>query len=236
VAQSLIEAFGIERDVVALVGAGGKTTLAFAIGVEARTRGRRAIVTTTTKLGADQTAGLEVVPPEPGRVAGALDASGACLVIASRDGHKATGVSPDWVDAIWPSGIADVIAVEADGARRRKVKAPADHEPVVPGCATLIIAVMAASAIGGVIGEVAHRPELVAGILGVATTDRLTAEGAAALMASPQGGRKSVSSDARFAVAITGALGAFERPARRLADLLYPVSAVLVDRITIPPS
>ena len=42
-AESLIQKFGIVRDVVALVGAGGKTTLAFAIGEEVRRSGGRVI-------------------------------------------------------------------------------------------------------------------------------------------------------------------------------------------------
>ena len=177
-AESLIESFDIKRDVVALVGAGGKTTLAFAIAEEVRRSGAKAIITTTTRLGADETGGLEVVPPDIDRIKAALAASGSCLVIGARDEHKATGVSPQWVDTIWRAQVADVILVEADGARRRRVKAPGPHEPVMPGGATLVIAVMAARAIGGVITEVAHRPELVASIVAVGRSDRLTPEGA----------------------------------------------------------
>jgi molybdenum cofactor cytidylyltransferase len=227
-AQPLIEAFGIGRDVVALVGAGGKTTLAFGITREAQRSGKRAIVTTTTKLGAYQTDGLAVVSPRRDRVAEALDSQGACLVIGSRDTHKATGVRPEWVDEVWASGIADVIAVEADGAQRRSIKAPATYEPVIPSSATLVIAVMAASAIGGVISEVAHRPEIVAEILGVNTGRRLTPELAAALMADDRGGRKSVPSTAHFVVAITAATGEFAQRGRDVAELLRPLPAVLV--------
>ncbi len=227
-AESLIESFDIERDVVALVGAGGKTTLAFAIAEEVRRSGARAIITTTTRLGADETGGLEVVPPDVDRIRAALAASGSCLVVGARDDHKVTGVSPQWVDTIWRTRIADVIIVEADGARRRKVKAPGPHEPVVPGGATLVIAVMAARAIGGVITEVAHRPELVASIVAAGSSDRLTPDGAARLLGSSRGGRKSVPPQARFAVAITGASGPHEAPARRVAELLAPVPVVMV--------
>lgn len=229
-AESLIERFGIKRDVVALVGAGGKTTLAFAMAEEVRRSGGKAIITTTTRLAADETGGLEVVRPDIDRITAALATSGSCLVIGERDGHKATGVSPQWVDTIWRSQIADVIIVEADGARRRKVKAPGPHEPVVPAGATLVIAVMAAQAIGGVITDVAHRPGLVASIAGVGRSDWLTPEGAAKLLGSPRGGRKSVPPEARFAVAITGASGPQEPPARRVAELLAPVPVVLVPR------
>lgn len=227
-AESLIESFDIKRDVVALVGAGGKTTLAFAIAEEVRRSGAKAIITTTTRLGADETGGLEVVPPDIDRIKAALAASGSCLVIGARDEHKATGVSPQWVDTIWRAQVADVILVEADGARRRRVKAPGPHEPVMPGGATLVIAVMAARAIGGVITEVAHRPELVASIVAVGRSDRLTPEGAAKLLGSSRGGRKSVPPEARFAVAITGASGPQAPPARRVAELLSPIRVVLV--------
>lgn len=227
-AQSLIEAFGIDRGVVALVGAGGKTTLAFAIGEEVRRSGGKAIVTTTTRLGAEQTNGLEVVPPDAERIAAALDAAGICLVIEGTDDHKALGVPPEWVDDVWASGLADVVTVEADGARRQKVKAPATYEPVIPRSATLVVAVMAAAAVGRVIADVAHRPEIVASLLGVETSAILTPERAAVLLASRRGGRKSVPEHARFVVAITGASGGDEVAARSVAEWLAPVESVLI--------
>lgn len=227
-AESLTDAFGIGRDLVSLVGAGGKTTLAFALTEELRRSNRRVVVTTTTRFGADQTGGLPVVAPDERRIAAELEAAGACLVVAGREGHKAIGVSPEWLDELWRAGVADAIVVEADGARRRLVKAPSDHEPVVPQSTTVVIAVMAAAAVGGTIEEVAHRPRLVAGHLGVTTADPLTPEGAAALLSSPDVGRKSVPVGARFVVAITGASGSLEAPARRVASLLRPIPAVLV--------
>lgn len=227
-AQSLIAEFGIDRDVVALVGAGGKTTLVFALAEEQRCAGRRVIVTTTTKMGPDQDGGLEVVSPDTAEVTGALDRHGACLVLDSVDGHKAIGVDPGWVDRTWASGIADAIVVEADGARRRKVKAPAAHEPVIPACSTLVVAVMSATAIGGVIADVAHRPEKVAALAGAAVTDLFTSAHAAAVLTSEQGGRKAVPSDARYMVAITGASGPAAESARLVARLIEPVPVVVL--------
>ncbi|HEY3122279.1 MAG TPA: putative selenium-dependent hydroxylase accessory protein YqeC, partial [Vicinamibacteria bacterium] len=47
-----MEALGIEaRDVVAVAGAGGKTTLVYRLAEEARRCGLRVLVTTTTHMG-----------------------------------------------------------------------------------------------------------------------------------------------------------------------------------------
>lgn len=229
-AESLTSAFGIERDIVSVVGAGGKTTLVFTIGDEVRRGGRKVIVTTTTKMGSDQTGGLTVVPPDLDKVAGALAVSGACLVIAARDHRKATGVSPAWVDDAAAAGIAEVIVIEADGARRRKLKAPADHEPVIPQSSTLVIAVMAASAVGEVIADVAHRPDCVASIAGAAVTDRLTTGAAARVLTSDLGGRKSVPQHARFAIAVTGSSASDRSTAEAMAELVGPFPVTFVSR------
>ncbi len=179
---SLIEAFEIRRgDVVALVGGGGKTTTMLCLGTEARTRGWAATLGTTTKVGVDQVSSpAEFV--HGGIVAG-----------------KFTGASPD-AFASRPDGI---VVIEADGARGRPAKAPADHEPVIPTCATLVIAVIGADALGRVIADQCHRPLRVAAVVGCQPYERLTPIRASTLLVSERGGRKNVPASARFAVLIT---------------------------------
>lgn len=224
-ARTLIDAFGIGRDVVAVVGAGGKSTLVFGLAAELRAAGRTVIATTTTKMGSDQDGGLPVVlGPDDAAVTAALDQSGACLVFASVDGHKALGVSPQWVDAAAARSLADAVVIEADGARRKLVKAPAAFEPVIPESSTLVVAVMSVRAVGRPIADVAHRAELLCSVVGAHPADIFTVEHAAALLTSPAGGRKGVPEGARFSVALTG-----------VGDNADPVSGELTRAIAPTP-
>ena len=55
--------------------------------------------------------------------------------------EKFQGLSPERVDDL--RGEADLVLVEADGARGRSLKVPADHEPVLPASTTLLLVVAA---------------------------------------------------------------------------------------------
>ena len=82
--------------------------------------------------------------------------------------------------------------VEADGAKRLPLKAPAEHEPVIPPCADAVAAVAGMDAVGQAVGAVCHRPERVCALLGAGAEHVLTPEDVALLLANPQGGRKGV--------------------------------------------
>lgn len=183
---------------VALVGAGGKTTLMRALHAEGRRRGWRVLAATTTKVAREQVADI------------------TDFVHLGVDDDKLTGVPPD-DDALRG---ADLVVVEADGARSQMVKAPAAHEPVIPKRATHVIAVIGADALDRVIEDVAHRPMLVAAVCGCRPYERLTVQRAATLMASERGGRKSVPIGAQFAIAITRVGTAQRDLAEGLARLL----------------
>lgn len=106
------------------------------------------------------------------------------------------------MDATFATGSFDAILVEADGARNRLVKAPAEYEPAIPSSSTVVVAVFPEAALGAPIEHVAHRPELVAAVVGCGTDERMTPARAARLIGSPAGYRKAVPPDARFLAAI----------------------------------
>lgn len=60
----------------------------------------------------------------------------------------------------------DVLLVEADGAKRKPLKVPAEHEPVIPEDTDMVIGIAGASAIGRTIKAGCHRGELVGELLG----------------------------------------------------------------------
>ena len=172
---ALLSALGIVRgDVVSVVGAGGKTTLVYALAAQARAAGMRVLVTTTTHMGtlAEATTGPVMVESEAGEaateaeLARALATEGRATVLGRRvRADKLEGLAPQRVDAL--ARAADLVLVEADGARGRSLKAPAAHEPVIPSSTTRVVVVAALDALGLPLDEVrVHRLEVVCALTG----------------------------------------------------------------------
>jgi len=131
----LIEALGLEAArLVALCGAGGKTSMLRALAREFAARGERVLVTTTTKIAVDEGEG-----PWP---------AGVSLSHGGRSAGKLLGHPPQAIDEMKQGGRFDRLLVEADGSRRRPLKAPAAHEPVIPGSADAIVVVAGMSGLG----------------------------------------------------------------------------------------
>lgn len=187
------------HELVSLVGGGGKTTLLFALG---RQLGPRTVMTTTTRMGRDQTGGHPVVvAPTDADLIAALDRHRAVLVRGSEDGSKAGGVTPETCDR-WFAEVAGVdhVVVEADGSRQRPFKAPRPLEPVIPGRTTLHLACVGAGALGRVIADTCHRPLRVAAVAGCSPYERLTPERLAAVLLSERGSLKGCPPTSRFGV------------------------------------
>lgn len=73
---------------------------------------------------------------------------------------KLIGLSLQKIENIIKREIFDYILIEADGAKRKPIKAPADYEPVIPRSTTMIIGVVGLDCYGRKIEEIVHRPEL----------------------------------------------------------------------------
>ena len=157
----------------ALVGAGGKTTLMYALARRMADAGRRVVCTTTTKIFPPED-GLPVVLLEGAAdpVAAVHDALSAapCVVAAGRplpDVRKLDGVSPRML-AVLSAALPDALfLVEADGAARKPLKAPAAHEPVLPEPLDCCVAVVGLDSVGQPLddGHV-HRSALVCAAAG----------------------------------------------------------------------
>ena len=159
---TLPAALGLGRgpELVAFVGGGGKTSLLFVL---AAALPGRVVITTTTRIFAAQMrlAPAVVYAADLSRLGELLDSHGRCLVVGHVDGEKARGVDADLPARLLARPDVDAVLVEADGSRMRPVKAPADHEPVIPPETTLVVPVAGLDALEGPIEAVAHRAELV---------------------------------------------------------------------------
>lgn len=170
---------------IALVGGGGKTSILYKLAQEALDSGRQVIVTTTTHM----------LPHPHLSLADDLDDLDKLL---ARHGIAMFGqMGPDrklagkaGLERYLNSGT--VILAEADGSRGLPLKAPAEHEPVIPVWAGAVIAVAGLDCVGEPICQACHRPEQVCRLLGKAMDERLTPQDVSAVLCSPNGGRKNV--------------------------------------------
>ena len=187
--------------VLCLTGGGGKTTLLFALGRAFAAAGQSVLCTTTTRMHRPlPVPGLSVAfPDDPAGIT--VPANG--LLFAARtappggDAGKVYGYGPEEVDALHFRGAAAHIVVEADGAAGRPLKAPAEHEPVMPGATRAVIALVGLSCFLKPFGpETVFRPERVTAITGLLPGDAITPEAVAALVAHPEGFFKNAPSGA----------------------------------------
>lgn len=215
--------------VVTVVGGGGKTSLVLRLARELRAANRRVITATTTRMTLQQAARApltlqvhgEAVPWEALRQG--LEKHGHCMLVGDETlyGGKQKGVEPTVIDQI-AARAADLnlaaILVEGDGSRTLPVKAPGDHEPVIPDSTTLVLTVLGLEAIGAPIDEAhAHRPERIRSLLGLAAgAVRLTPAMAARLLVDAQGGARSIPPAARWIPILNKADAAARRSAGRI--------------------
>lgn len=231
----LVDALGMAGDdVVAVVGGGGKTTAMFLLAREMVEAGGTAITTTTTRIAAAQIglapAHIAAAAATRERVQTALAAHGHVLVIGPSDPDtgKADGVSLDLFRRLraWCPGAS--ILNEADGSRMCPFKAPAEHEPVIPGETTLVVPMVGADVLGRPLDAASvHRPELVSALSGAPIGAPITPAIVAHVLAHRQGGLKGVPDGARIVVLINKVEALPDRaPARETAERLLREPAI----------
>lgn len=239
------------KPVIALVGAGGKSSLLFRLGDELAAAGRPTLLTATTRMWASQVnqAPFSLVTASGPTLIFELPTSlrgyGQALALAGPAGEpgKLAGLAPELICRLAGLDEVGAVVVEADGSRERPLKAPARHEPVVPGCATHVVTVASLAVLGQSLDAASvHRPEIAARLMGLHLGDTLTPEAVAALLAHRQGGRKGCPASAAallyLNLALDDALGDAERArrlaaVRRIADIVLTWAATAYDAVLI---
>ncbi len=230
----LYERFGfLPRELVSIVGAGGKSTILFTLGREFASTQTRVILTTTTKMAANQATEPTCWSEDPAVVEAALETGTPLFVAGERVPNKVAGPTAEVVDRLYVETSVDYLIVEADGARSLMFKAPEEHEPVIPSTSTMVIVVASLDAIGRPISEVAHRPERVAALIGVQPDDLLTPEHAATVLLHPNGGLKAIPQNARVAIALTSLTWGERETAAEVISHLAP--SPRIDRVVPIP-
>lgn len=157
--------------IIAVVGAGGKTTRIHKLAEQYRKLGKKVLITTTTHMyredGCILSGNVEDIIHE-------LTSCGYCMAGMPAQHGKIQSLPKDVYEQVCT--YADIVLVEADGSKGYPVKYPAAHEPVIPDNVTEIHVVMGLRAIGQPIKDVCHRMDRVLKCLAVTEDTLLTME------------------------------------------------------------
>lgn len=195
---------------IAFTGSGGKSAAMFTLARQwlARKSADKqgtVLVTTTTHLGLTQLSGADVHLtitrlqdldwPAGGRLEDVVLLTGPVVTPEKVGGLSFEAIARlDAIAAEW-----DVpLLIEADGSRRKPLKAPAPHEPVVPPCVDTVVVVAGMSGLGQPLGkEWVHRPERFAALTGLQIGAPVTVEVLTAALTAETGGLQGIPPDAK---------------------------------------
>lgn len=193
-----------KKHIVSIVGAGGKTTLLYALAEYMASQHKKVLVTTSTHIMRPE---QEVYATTPVKVRELWTRYQYAVIGLETTDHKLQQVPivagllneqlrHDGADEqkAWIAMLneADIVLIEADGSKRLPCKAPAAHEPVIWSQSDIVIDVAGLSAIGNKIQESCCRVEQVMDILQEVAQHILIPNDIARLVSSLAGGRKGV--------------------------------------------
>ncbi len=228
----MADALGIAvGDVVAFTGGGGKTSAILCLTEELRRSGVSVLATTTTLVGERFTSTLPTLTVDADhdgkdlltKLESHLRREGATLLVRPVAKSKYSGPPVEFLREITSCAMADVTLIEADGARQRPLKAPADHEPVIPASGL--------DALGqSVSAPAVHRPEL---LLAISKESTVGPGVVADVLASPEGGMKGIPKGARVRPLLNKARSVDHADALATVDSLDAKLPACVDRIIL---
>lgn len=228
---------------ISLVGGGGKTTLMFRLAAELARIEETVLTTTTTKIfePTEEQSAHVIVSENPEEV---LRKSVAFLhhtthITAAREWlvskGKLAGFEPYTIDFFMKKGGFKWILVEADGAFRKPIKAPSEHEPVIPECSTCVIAVVGLDAIGKPLDDRwVFRPQIYSRVTGASLGSPVTERSVASIILADGGLMKGCPLEAQRIVFLNKAEGEGRLAAgERIAFFLKKKGKGKIDRILI---
>jgi len=152
-----------KRELISFVGGGGKTTTMFKLAKELRAIGKSILVTTTTAIFYPDKRDYDQLVVTNGDHIDITGEKGRIIVWGREISleNKLLGISKEKVEEVYRLNEFDYILVEADGAKKRPIKAPASHEPVIPNNTSKTVGVIGLDSMKRKINdENVHRPEL----------------------------------------------------------------------------
>lgn len=141
--------------IIAVVGAGGKTSYIKKKAKEYREQGKKVFVTTTTHM---YTEDDTLLTDDADRILRELEEK-HYVMAGILEGIKIRPLSKDTYEKVCQH--ADIVLIEADGSKHMPVKYPKDDEPVIYENVEEIVVICGLHALDKRISEAAHRIELV---------------------------------------------------------------------------
>lgn len=239
---SLIDAFKFSgTGIISIVGAGGKTTLMFRLAGELIKAGHSVLTTTSTKI----------YKPDSGRSSSVLISGDPIAVIRYADRYpkgglhltaaagydessgKLLGYAPAVIHEIWRSGRFHYILVEADGAARRPLKAPAVHEPVIASETSVVIAVIGLDAVGVPLTDACvFRPAQYTRLTGLPMGRIVTPDSVCTALVHPKGIMKGCPASARRYVFLNKAeTSSRQATGRKVGQILFNTARDTIDGV-----
>jgi probable selenium-dependent hydroxylase accessory protein YqeC len=179
--------------IISLVGGGGKTTLMYTLAEMCNQRGMRVLITTTTHIFKPEKYSLAVNKEELLQILN----SGKIAVMGEETENNKLKMIDDIEDYFQ---FADIVIIEADGAKRLPLKVPNDTEPVILPCSDIVIGVAGVDAVGKPLKDVCFRKEKACELLGVNEEHIITEEDIANILSSENGAMKNANGRKYFAV------------------------------------
>ena len=188
-------------EVIAFVGAGGKSTAIRRLVGELAGR-IPTVVTTTTKIALDQSdlAQEHLILESIEDLLTAIESMQtfeSILLTGGKDDKepKWRGLHPDFVEEFIPAVRENgwVLLIEADGARGKSLKVPASYEPVLPSQCDLVVPVVGLDVIGEEVDSPkVHRFDLLMKLLDLGANERIRSDHIVKLLTSLHGGLKDI--------------------------------------------
>ncbi|MDO9085843.1 MAG: selenium cofactor biosynthesis protein YqeC [Anaerolineaceae bacterium] len=189
------------KDQIAWVGAGGKTSLIFSIARELFSQ--KCVITTSTKMALEEiTKSDQAIKVSSFKELYFESLSGVCLLykdLADDDKSKITGLDAQHLETLSQSMKINEIPllIEADGSKRKSLKFPGIHEPNIPEFVNKVCVVAGLSVIGKPLSDQDfHRPNEIAQALGISLGDIFTADHLFKILTNPEGGLKNIPQNA----------------------------------------
>ena len=222
--MTLTQALWIEPGAcVAIVGAGGKTSLCWRLVQEIAARGQRAIFTTTTKIWQPTVGTFDLlrISPLPFWEELGMGSWHTACIASAIDGlsdprpingtfmptvqTKLLGFTSGEICALVSTvECQSTIIVECDGARGLRIKAPSDPEPVIPACVDVVCVLANLDAIGRPLDDrIAHHVDRVARLTHTQPGTMISSDLIAALLTDAEGGMKGIPSGAHKLAVLT---------------------------------
>lgn len=206
-----------KKHYLALVGAGGKTTLMYELAELYAKQGKRAVALTST----------HILVPEPKELwtrdkaeLKALWQRGTYAVLGEPEESSGKLIAPPRELYQWALAKADVLLCEADGAKHKPLKAPRKHEPVIPEACDIVIGVAGLDGLGQSWRESCFGWQEAVPYLGISPEERVKADKLAQLLLAPWGTRKAVGTRVFYLVLNKLDVVADRQEAERLRQLL----------------